>query len=199
MKPRRRTCHSRMYSPVRRALAVLVLVGYVLVLGGSSAGHGWHLLLHLLSEHHGGAHEIRTSRAAPVGLRHAALPARAEAEYAETSAHPHGSAHRHAHGSPPHRHAAASATASPDRDAHDARRSEEAPHEHDGHYHIHGSKQDQEQGAPALPTITLDKHCLFSGTPLPPPPARDWDGTRPTATLFSTAPPVEVPPPRWLG
>ncbi|MEP0547327.1 MAG: hypothetical protein ABJF88_10380 [Rhodothermales bacterium] len=140
---------------MQRALAVLVLVGYALVLAGSSAGHGWSLLVHLVTERHE-AESVAAYAASPH-----AHPG---------SGHAHGN---HAHG--------------------------DAPHEHDGRTHTHERDRDADPDAPAVLTVSLDKHCLFSGAALPPLPVRDRDDVRPTAALFSTAPPVEVLPPRALS
>ncbi len=203
MESRRRTYRPRSQpSPVRRVLAVLVLAGYALVLAGSSAGQGWHLLAHLLSTHHGDAHEADMHEPVPADVQHTAPPVTVEVEHPGTPEHSHGAEHRHTSGAglhPHHHHAAhqagaASEAAEPQRDV----RPERAPHEHGGRTHTHESA-DPDPDVPVLLTLSLDKHCLFAGAALPPPPVRDCDTAPLAAALFSTVSPVEVPPPRLMG
>lgn len=166
---RRRTYFCRVVlPPVRRVLVVLVLVGYALVLAGSSAGDGWSLLVHLATARH----EVE-----PVDAHAAA------AHTHSTSGHAH---REHAHGDVPHD---CDASAPPSH----------TPHEHGGRTHTHESDRDADPDAPAVLMVALDKHCLFSNAALSPLPAQNRDDVRPAAALFSTAPPVEVPPPRTLG
>lgn len=146
-------------SPIQCLLAWLVLGGYLLVLGGSSAGHGWHLFLHLLSQHHGPSLHEHT-----VSSPHPDTPADASESHAPAPPDP----------------------------------SEGVPHEHEGQAHVHGSHQDHEQGAPALPNVALDEHYLSSYAHLSPPPVLDRDLLCPVAAWPSAAPPVEERPPRGL-
>lgn len=168
-------------SPVRQGLAVLVLVGYLLILCGSSAGHGWHLMLHLLSQHHGLERmaDLRPPPAHPTHLAHSEAPGHHEA-----SEHHRGAPHHHESG-----HHQRSAD-------HDAEPPRNAQHEHHGRAHTHESQRDPAPSAPALLTVSLDKHCFFAGPVLAPPPVQDRDDVRPATALFSTALPVETPPPR---
>ena len=190
-------------------LAVLVLVGYALVLAGSSAGHGWRLVVHLLSTEHGGAHAaapnaVTTGIVASVEAEPPGITDRSKSEKTPEHEHSHpGSPHRHAAqpDEPAHQHAVA-LSAALDAEASepqpDARATPDAPHAHGGRTHTHESA-DPGPDIPALLTLSLDKHCLFAGRALPPPPVRDGDAAPSAATLFSTVPPVEVPPPRRLG
>lgn len=161
---------------------VLVLTGYLLVLSGSSVGYGWGLLTHLLSQHHG------------TGIEQPVL----------VDAHRHGTA---ADNDPAHHHGPSSTRpaahhhrpAGHDHAPPDVRPPRNAPHEHDGRTHTHERSSDADPAAPALLTLALDKHCLFSGVTLPPPPSRDRAASRPVAAPLPSALPVEVPPPRLLG
>ena len=166
------------------------MFGYLLVLNGSAAGHGWRLLFHLIAEHHlldmhDGEHEL--------GGTHEPH----EAAFSRQALHGGGSDH----GFDPmslHYHAEHHTDDDAEHHAHEVSPSN-VPHEHHGRFHTHDG-HDTQPDSPVLLTIALDKHCFFSASSLLIPPlvpdaaivhAKRW----PPFIVF----PVETPPPRQLS
>lgn len=208
-RPARATARTR--GRLRGALAVAALAGYLVALGGTSAGQGWGLLHHLASAHAGRTAPtilpvtlpgtllaIPTLR--PFAASHSAPRHRPEPDDAH-HAHPHG--HAHTPGSdapeatPPHRAVrTAHAHNSPPRPG------GETPdtgrfHRHGPLVHTHGAP------APEPPLVVvrraLDTHRLPEVPRLPAPPSREAPEAGPAARPSSVDGSVETPPPIARG
>ncbi len=187
-----------------RTVAVLVLLGYLFVLNSSATGHGWHLLVHQIQEHHMGAPVLAAPEVYVEGSQDAAL-----AMSTLRNLHRHDSAQTpHSHGAKGDRHHDAAmlpnfrrvvrAHVAPlPEHCEDPQQREDGFHEHDGYVHTHDLP---EPDATFVVVLALDQHHLPSAPALPIPlasPDADLDG--PVVALRSIDLLVETPPPIALG
>lgn len=184
----------------RGGIAVAVLVGYLLALGGTSVGQGWQLLAHLAH-----AHPPAPPTVPELYVEMPAAPRTAMTTLRPREAHSHGHGHNHdhghehglRHGAETHRHPAAPALPDAGRFIRAAVPPADGAHEHDGYVHTHEVPEPD----PSLVLIAgLDKHQLPTALVLPlPPPPRDLDALQPEAAPRRVETLVETPPPRARG
>ncbi|MEM1057150.1 MAG: hypothetical protein AAGI52_16650 [Bacteroidota bacterium] len=183
-------------SRLLRGVAVgAVLLGYLGVLLGTSAGQGWRLLAHLATETHAVMEAPRLQAPAlhaPTGL----APAMGMTTL-RAPAHSHGA---HTHGDHTHRHGSAHP------EAHRTVRTSGSPHgtpEADG-FHAHDGVLHSHDLPPPTETpvviLTLDHHQVPTPVRLTPPPVGDTARLGSAlGSIASAQHSVETPPPRLAG
>lgn len=174
-------------------MAVLVVAGYLLALGGTSSGQGWRLLSHLAS-----AHADTSPAPSLVPEVDASLAPVLRTLRPRHHSHGRGHGHRHETEADEHTHDDPVRFGQPVRTVRaNARDVTEGVHEHDGVFHSHDAPAPE---TPVVVPVSLDQHRLPTPLPVPlPPPPRDADLGDPRAALPSVDLSVETPPPIRRG
>ena len=175
-------------------VALVVLAGYLLVLGGTSVGQGWRLLAHVASAHAPASPASpEVYGEAPLGLAPTMTTLRPHR--GDGSTHAHG--HPHTHGNRPGFREAVRAEAGTPRGFHDEGFHDGGFHAHDGYTHTHDAPAPEPE---VVLTVSLDKHRLPGAPPVPgPPPPGEADFGAHPEVPHTVAVPVETPPPLAHG
>lgn len=161
----------------RRVLVVFVLLGYLFVLYGSSAGHGWRLLVHLAKDHQTPAAPAEEKILRTLNPEHIPKP--------------------HAHSAGSHHHDTDHTHTTLHQPVTEYRVTDfsDALHNHNGVLHTHEPPADSDETLIAL--LLLDHPSLFvTHTTALPPPARALYFSYTPAPMLAVSRSVDAPPPR---